>query len=64
MLAIFATNSRPVCQLNAMRNRGDIAAISHRVVCVIALSKFYFINPISASQIFVYLPPSQMHTQF
>ena len=30
--------SCPVCQLNAMRNRGDIATISHHVVCVIAFT--------------------------
>ena len=38
MLVIFAVNSRSVCQLNTMRNCGDIAAISHRVVCVISIN--------------------------
>ena len=37
--AIFATNSRAVCQPKAMRIRSDIIANSHCVLCVKALSK-------------------------
>ena len=36
--AIFATNSRAVCQPNAMRIRSNIVANSHRVLCGKALS--------------------------
>ena len=37
--AIFAANSRAVCQPNAMRIRSDIVANSHRVLCVKAFTQ-------------------------
>ena len=49
MPVIFAVNSHPACQRNAMRNHGNIAAISHRVVCVIAVSKQERLLPIRRS---------------